>query len=132
METRFPLLFEKHEFRKGSAGAGKYRGGYGVSLALKLEIEEPASAVAAGEGKHHAPFGLFGGTAGLPHSYGRKPPGSSQIIDIATKTVDLTFEPGEVLIIESAGGGGYGNSAERPAHLKALDEKSGLEQMVED
>jgi len=127
METRFPLLFEKHEFRKGSAGAGKYRGGYGVSLALKLETDEPVSAVAAGEGKHHAPFGLFGGDAGLPHSYGRRPHGSSQIIDIPTKTVDLTFEPGEVLVIESAGGGGYGDSAERPPHLKALDAKSGLE-----
>jgi len=130
METRFPLFFERHEFRAGSAGAGKYRGGYGVSLALRIETEKEVSAVAAGEGKVHAPFGLFGGEDGLPHSYKHMPWGTSDLIDIPTKTVNLCFGPRDLLLIESAGGGGYGDVAERPKKLTVLDMKSGLENPV--
>ena len=38
-ETRFPLVFETHEYRPGSAGEGRYRGGYGGDMRLRVEAE---------------------------------------------------------------------------------------------
>ena len=41
-EARFPLTFERHEFRADSAGDGMHRGGVGAVLRLRIDIEEPA------------------------------------------------------------------------------------------
>src|SRR6201996_626429 len=38
-ETRFPLLFETHEYRPGSGGDGQYRGGYGGDMRLRVETD---------------------------------------------------------------------------------------------
>ncbi len=49
-ETRFPLFFERHEFRPDSAGDGRYRGGVGSVLELRMETTEPALGNTAGDG----------------------------------------------------------------------------------
>ena len=41
-ETRFPLVFETHEYRTNSAGDGKYRGGFGGDMRLRIETDGPA------------------------------------------------------------------------------------------
>src|SRR6202007_2280618 len=41
-EARFPLTFERHEFRPDSAGDGRFRGGVGSVLELRMETTEPA------------------------------------------------------------------------------------------
>ena len=52
-ETRFPLVFETHEYRPGSAGDGRHRGGYGGDMRLRVETDGPAVANTAGEGIVH-------------------------------------------------------------------------------
>src|SRR5205814_3597818 len=49
-EARFPLTFERHEFRADSAGDGMHRGGGGAVLRLRVDIEDPAVATPAGHG----------------------------------------------------------------------------------
>src|SRR5213596_2873279 len=49
-EVRFPLFFRRHEFRPGSGGAGRFRGGVGSVLDLEMEIDQPAHANTAGDG----------------------------------------------------------------------------------
>jgi len=126
MEARFPLFFRRHEFRKNSAGDGKYRGGFGVSLEMTIETEEPVFGVLAGEGKVHPPYGLFGGKNGKPHLYKLVSAKDGSVTELKTKDVGVPVGPGDTLLVESAGGGGFGNPAERLPAARAQDIADGL------
>jgi N-methylhydantoinase B len=121
MEARFPLFFRRHEFRPNSAGRGRYRGGFGVSLEMRIETEEPLFGVLAGEGKVHPPYGLFGGESGKPHSYSLVSAKDGSVTDLKTKAVGVPIGPGDTLLVESAGGGGYGDPSLRTAEATARD-----------
>jgi N-methylhydantoinase B len=111
-EVRFPLFFKAHEFRPDSGGAGQYRGGPGGIVEMVVETAEPAVGNTAGDGVRHGACGILGGQDGLPHRYmlysGNQAPRA-----IKTKEVGLVIRPGDRLIMESGGGGGWGNSAQR-------------------
>ena len=126
MEARFPLFFRRHEFRKNSAGDGEYRGGFGVSLEMRVDVEEPVFGVLAGEGKYHAPYGLFGGGDGKPHLYKLVSASDGAVTELKTKDVGVIIEPGDVLLVDSAGGGGYGDRARRDPTARARDIADGL------
>jgi N-methylhydantoinase B len=106
-EARFPLLFHKHEFREGSGGEGRFRGGMGVDLELAVETEHGALINTAGDGIRHGAAGLLGGEDGLPHAYQiRRADGSTRVLK--TKEVGVTIEPGDLIEVHSGGGGGWG------------------------
>src|SRR4029450_3333489 len=65
----FPLFFKQHEFRPGSAGDGRFRGGVGSVLELRMETTEPAKGNTAGDGVRHPSYGILGGKDGLPHRH---------------------------------------------------------------
>ncbi|MGH7055228.1 MAG: hydantoinase B/oxoprolinase family protein [Stellaceae bacterium] len=124
-EARFPLFFRRHEFRAGSGGAGKYRGGPGGIVEMVVETAEPALANTAGDGVRHGACGILGGADGLPHCYtlysaGRPPR------PIRTKETGLVIHPGDVLVLESGGGGGWGDPAERDPNARARDAENGF------
>ena len=66
-EVRFPLFFRRHEFRTGSGGDGKYRGGPGGSMEFVAEISSDARANTAGDGARYGACGILGGEDGAPH-----------------------------------------------------------------
>jgi N-methylhydantoinase B len=124
-EVRFPLFFRRHEFRPDSGGAGKYRGGPGGVVEMVVEIEEPALGNTAGDGVRHGACGILGGDDGLPHHYvlhsaGRPPR------EVRTKEVGLEIRPGDVLILESGGGGGWGDPALRDPAAHGEDVENGF------
>ena len=119
-EVRFPLFFARHEFRPGSGGDGRYRGGVGSVLELHVETAEPARANTAGDGTRHAPYGILGGRDGLPHRYRLRSRGRPDRV-LKTKEVGVLVRPGDVLLVESGGGGGYGSPRERAAAARAYD-----------
>ncbi len=123
-ETRFPLFFVRHEFRPNSAGQGRFRGGVGSELELRVEIAEPARANTAGDGVRHAPYGLFGGQDGLPHRY--RLLSNRQTRELKTKEVGIPVQPGDVFLIQSSGGGGYGDPRERDPAARRRDLDNGL------
>jgi len=126
MEARFPLHFRRHEFRADSAGDGRYRGGFGASLDMRIETEEPIVGVTAGEGKVHPPYGLFGGQAGKPHSYRLVSAADGSQRDLKTKEVGIVINPGDTLLVDSAGGGGFGSPDERCPQARDSDIADGL------
>jgi len=123
-EVRFPLRLQRHEFRPNSGGAGRFRGGVGSVLELRMRTEAPAVANTAGDGIRHAPYGLLGGRDGAPHRYRLVSRGRARVLK--TKEVGVPVRPGDVFLIESAGGGGYGDPRERDAAAKALDLANGF------
>src|SRR5690242_11187937 len=111
-EVRFPLFFKTHEFRPDSGGAGQYRGGPGGIVEMIVETAEPALGNTAGDGVKHGACGILGGTDGLPHCYTLYS-GNQAARPIKTKETGLVIRPGDRFVLESGGGGGWGDPAHR-------------------
>jgi len=72
----------------------------------------------------HAPYGLLGGKDGLPHRYRLLSRGRTRVLK--TKEVGIRVRPGDVFLIESSGGGGYGPPARRTGAARARDRANGV------
>ncbi|HEX3536995.1 MAG TPA: hydantoinase B/oxoprolinase family protein [Stellaceae bacterium] len=124
-EVRFPLFFKTHEFRPDSGGDGQYRGGPGGIVEMVVETQEPAVGNTAGDGVKYGACGILGGEDGLPHRY-MLYSGNQAARPIKTKETGLVIRPGDRLVLESGGGGGWGDPAKRPADDRVRDAESGF------
>jgi 5-oxoprolinase (ATP-hydrolysing) len=99
LEVRFPVRLSEFSIRRGSGGAGRWRGGDG--LVREIEFLRPVRVSILSERRTAAPFGLAGGQAGAR--------GRNRIGDRETGgKVSLDVGAGETLRIETPGGGGFG------------------------
>ena len=124
-ETRFPLVFETHEYRPGSAGDGRFRGGYGGDMRLRVESVGKTVANMAGEGIVHGARGMLGGHDGAPHDYTLLAPGAEPR-KLKTKEINVPIPTGSVIHVLSGGGGGWGDPAERDPTAREADKIEGL------
>lgn len=106
LEFRYPVLVEAFAIRHGSGGAGQWRGGDGV--VRRIRFREPMHAAILSGRRQVAPFGLDGGGAAAPgrNSVERRD-GTRQALAACDET-DLLA--GDVFVIETPGGGGYGRA----------------------
>ena len=106
LETRFPVLVREFVIRANSGGAGQFRGGHGVIR--KIEFQETMQVSILSNNRRLSPFGLMGGEDGKPGlNYLLRHDGDR----ITLEAVDeLSVTAGDVLVIETPGGGGFGNS----------------------
>jgi 5-oxoprolinase (ATP-hydrolysing) len=104
LEFRFPVTVEEFAVRKGSGGKGEWTGGDGIIR--KLMFHEAMSASVLSNNRIHTPFGLNGGDDGTSGLNQLVKANGDKILLGASDEVDV--EPGDTLIIESPGGGGYG------------------------
>ena len=124
-EVRFPFFFRRHELRPDSGGAGRYTGGAGGALELVVETQEPCVANTAGDGVRRGPVGAMGGGPGLPHHYLMQEPGQPPV-ELDSKHEGIPVPPGTVFTVHAAGGGGWGNPAERPEEERRRDLRDGF------
>jgi N-methylhydantoinase B len=124
-ETRFPLVFETHEYRPGSAGQGQYRGGTGGDMRLRVEADGVTYANTAGEGMVHGARGINGGRDGAPHDYTLLAPGAASR-KLKSKEINVPVPSGSVIHVLSGGGGGWGDPKLRDPAARAADSKEGL------
>src|SRR4029077_6396286 len=110
-EVRFPLFFRRHEFRPDSGGTGKYRGGPGGVVEMVVETAEPAVGNTAGDGVRYGACGILGGKHRATDRYSLPPEGRPPRA-VKTKEVGLVIHPNDALVLESGGGGGWGDAAE--------------------
>jgi 5-oxoprolinase (ATP-hydrolysing) len=104
LELRYPVIQENFAIRRGSGGAGQWQGGNGA--VRKLRFTEPMTAVIVASRRKVAPFGLAGGTDGLPgRQWVERADGR---IETLTGTDSAELLPGDAVVIETPGGGGYG------------------------
>ena len=102
LEDAYPIRIDKYAIRRGSGGVGKHRGGDGVVRSYR--VLEPCTATLLTERRRHAPRGAAGGGPGKP---GRNSLNGETLP--AKCRVELV--PGDVLTIETPGGGGWGTPA---------------------
>jgi N-methylhydantoinase B len=124
-EVRFPLFFKQHEFRPDSGGDGQFRGGPGGIVEMIVETAEPALANTAGDGVVYGACGILGGEDGAPHRYVLYS-GNEEPRAIRTKETGLVIRPGDRLVLESGGGGGWGDPAVRTGDSRIADGESGF------
>jgi 5-oxoprolinase (ATP-hydrolysing) len=104
LETRYPVRLVAFALRRGSGGAGRFRGGDG--LVRRYRFLAPLTASLITERRTCAPYGLAGG---LPGARGRNAVvrGDGRVEELASRAV-VALAPGDELVIETPGGGGYG------------------------
>ena len=122
-EERFPLFVVSHELRPDSAGDGQWRGGLGAVCEIIYDGKNKGTMNTAGDGMIVPPFGLFGGSEGLPHRYSLISNGIERVLK--SKETEVTILPGDRIIALSSGGGGYGNPKKRDKNSLAWDKKNG-------
>lgn len=106
IERRYPVRLHEFSIRRGSGGAGRHRGGDGI--VRRLEFLKPLSVSLLTERRgEYAPFGLEGGEPGMIGENRLKKAGSSEQEMLPGK-VQLDAQTGDVLTIETPGGGGFG------------------------
>ena len=104
LEHRFPVRLESHRIRRGSGGAGRHRGGDGA--VRRVCFLEPMTASILSNGRHHGAFGMAGGQ---PGAVGRnRVERADGRIEPLQHIGSVQMQPGDVFVIETPGGGGYG------------------------
>jgi 5-oxoprolinase (ATP-hydrolysing) len=104
LELRFPVILEEFSIRRHSGGAGRWRGGDGARR--RIRFLDPMTAVIVSSRRNVAPFGLAGGADGASgRQWVERTDGSRQGL---TGTDQAELAPGDVFVIETPGGGGYG------------------------
>lgn len=103
MEHRYPVVVREFSIRTGSGGKGEWNGGDGVSRSI--EFREAMRATLLTERRTVAPFGLCGG---LPGACGRNRMSRRGLTTELPGCCELDLQPGDVVMIETPGGGGYG------------------------
>lgn len=118
LEIDFPfMLVEEYAMRRGSAGAGKHRGGMGARRIYRI-LDDDVAFNCYSDRFRVRPWGLHGGEPGAPSRFGVER--NNELIELASKC-NFPLERGDRLIIETAGGGGFGPPSEREASAAATD-----------
>jgi len=121
-ESMYPYRIVELSLREDSAGAGKFRGGLGFRK--RYQILGPCDLQAMFDRVKYPPWGVHGGKEGQP---GRitvvKKTGETEII---YKSKGYPLSPGDSIIVETGGGGGYGPPSERARQLIERDLRRGL------
>jgi 5-oxoprolinase (ATP-hydrolysing) len=107
LEFRFPVRLDSYALRAGSGGAGRWRGGDGG--VRRLRFLAPMTASILSNGRRVPAFGLAGGAPGaLGINRVERADGRVERLDHIGQ---VEMAPGDVFVIETPGGGGYGELA---------------------
>jgi N-methylhydantoinase B len=115
LETHFPVRIRRTSLRRGSGGRGRFRGGDGIIREIEFLTEVRCSILS--DRRRLPPYGLAGGQPGKSGRNTLVMKGRSQ--KLPSKTVFAAM-PGNLLRIETPGGGGWGKSQQ----LKTTTPKS--------
>ena len=132
-ETRYPWLTRHLKLVQDSGGAGRHRGG--LASERILEVTAPSVVISEfGDRTRTEPWGLFGGRPGAMAKTLVLRRGDTKFATVRelfgtasdTKYSGLVLHCGDQVMIRSAGGGGYGDPADRPRELVARDVAEGF------
>jgi 5-oxoprolinase (ATP-hydrolysing) len=110
LEWRFPVRLEEFAIRRGSGGDGRWRGGDGA--VRRLRFLEPMTVSTLSGHRRVPPYGMAGGQPGAL--------GRNRVVRTDGSVVEMggcdmvDVGPGDMLVVETPGGGGYGLVQRQP------------------
>ena len=122
IEAEYPLRVEEQALRPGSAGDGTHRGGLGFRRAYRV-LGAETTLTSMLDRRVVPPWGVLGGRDGLPFRITLNP-GTPAARDFGGKA-SVRLAHGDLVLIETCGGGGYGPPAGRPAEARERDRREG-------
>jgi N-methylhydantoinase B len=122
-ESMYPYRYEELSLRMDSGGAGRHRGGLGFRK--RYRILAPCKLWTNFDRIQCPPWGVRGGLAGKSGQVQVFRRGATEP-EIVYKIDGMALDNGDIVIVESGGGGGYGDPRERPADDVALDVRRGF------
>lgn len=120
-EYHYPVRILRYELIEDSEGPGEHRGGMGVRRDYTFPGHEPSFSILSDRAKF-PPWGLFGGGDARAAKYILNPDGEAR--ELPSK-ITLDIRAGEVISVQTPGGGGCGDPLRRPAALVAEDAAQG-------
>ena len=121
-ETLFPITFTHYGLIPDSGGAGQYRGGLGLAREWRLDADW---GVLSGsfDRFRYAPYGLAGGAPGACGRFTLTRDGA--VRDLPSKISGIELKRGDIVRLDTSGGGGWGDPAERDPNAVEADAKGG-------
>ncbi len=115
LDIAYPFRVRRYEYRRGSGGAGKYRGGDG--MVREIELLVPSQVTLLADRRRNGPYGLSGGSPGacgrttLVHRDGTN--------EALPGKCSVAARAGDRIRIESPGGGGFGSTKQKQPPINA-------------
>ncbi|ELS51804.1 hydantoinase B/oxoprolinase family protein [Streptomyces viridochromogenes] len=110
LEWRLPVQLDEFAVRRGSGGAGQWRGGDGA--VRRIRFHEPMTVSTLSQHRRVPPYGMAGGEPGALGANRVERADGTVTALAGSDSVDVG--PGDVLVIETPGGGGYGPPSPDP------------------
>ena len=123
IELRCPVVVEQRALRPDSAGAGRFRGGFGVDVIVRNLVAGKWNLWQTRR-RGCPPWGLAGGHSGAPSDYLLATPQSGGFVSVDVTLHDVPAD--SRAIIRTAGGGGWGDPRDRDVALVLADVIEGL------
>jgi 5-oxoprolinase (ATP-hydrolysing) len=108
-ESRYPVRLVRFAIRKGSGGAGQFRGGDGVIR--EVQFLQPLEVSILSMRRNCAPYGLRGGSAAERGRNLLRRAGSP-VEEVLAGRAQFSVKPGDIVTIMTPGGGGYGSKSQ--------------------
>jgi N-methylhydantoinase B len=124
VEAKYPVTFTKYGLIPDSGGAGQFRGGLGLVREWRLDAAEGTLSTNF-ERFRHAPYGIQGGEPGsLSRTTVTRADGTQ--ISLRSKVSGIPLTAGDIVSIETSGGGGFGDPQKRDPQRLAKDLADGM------
>ena len=121
LETKSSMIIDHYGYRPDTGGAGRHRGGVGVSRAYRFT--GPSTGICLVYKTKTAPWSIAGGAEGLPNRIVLNPGTPHETVQGGSYNL---LDDGDVLVNQTGGGGGYGDPFERDPLAVARDVRNGF------
>lgn len=122
IESDMPLTIMEYGLVPDTGGNGRHRGGLGLKRSWRID-SETATFTAQMDRFRHRPYGLFGGEAGAAGRLTLVRDGIEQ--PLHSKVANMRLRSGDIIRLETSGGGGFGPPRARAPELSARDKTLG-------